>query len=179
MNLNSIAWPVYRLGEHKPTVEGALVYYSREYIDLESGTDRKVGLRIVDDKTIAHNTLGLRRLELAQDPSVNLFPIRTAYYYLGDVVKTAKRTTWFIDSAGVPFQYKKSSRAKLTCHPVIKVLPLKGMGAIVELQGIPTRFKTLFAPKDDTPYAGVLQWGLGYILYGFYAEPFKPSHRMV
>ena len=37
MNLSEITWPVFRLGEHKPTCENGLVYYSKEYIDKDSG----------------------------------------------------------------------------------------------------------------------------------------------
>ena len=178
MNLLTISWPVFRLGEHQPTEEGGLVYYSKQYVDLDDDTTR-VGLRVVDDHSVPGDSLARRRLVLAQDPSVNLFPIKRALYFLVDMIKMAKATTWFIDSAGKVFQYKKSTRAKLTCHRVTKVLPGTGLGSIVELERIPTRFKTMFTPKPETPYAGVLQWGLGYILYGFYEEPFKPSHRLV
>lgn len=175
MNLLEINWPVFRLGEHKPVVEDNLVYYSKEYVDKES-LATKIGLRIVDDKSVQGATLGLRRLVIT---GVRLFPIRQAMYFLGDLIKIAKQTTWFIDNSGKVFQYRKSSRAKLTAHKIKKVLPLEGMGAIVEVDGLPQRFKCMYAPKPDQYYAGVLRWGLGYILYGFYDEQFKATHRLV
>ena len=178
MNLSEIAWPVYRLGEHKPTCEGGLVYYSKEYVDKDSGESR-VGLRIVDDISIPGDTLGMRRLKLKFSSSQNIFTIKTAVYFIADLIKLAKQTTWFIDNTGRVFQYKKTTRAKLTCHKITKVLPLDGMGAIVELQGLHQRFKCMYAPKPEQYYAGVLRWGLGYVLYGFYVEPFKPTHRAV
>ena len=175
MNLLEISWPVFRLGEHKPTQENNLIYYSKEYVDKESLVT-KVGLRIVDDKLLPGATLGLRRLAVVD---AKLFPIRQAIYFLGDLIKIAKQTTWFIDNVGKIFQYKKTSRAKLAAHKITKVLPLDGMGAIIEVQGLPQRFKCMFAPKPEQYYAGILRWGLGYILYGFYNEPFKSTYRLV
>ena len=178
MNLSEIVWPVYRLGEHKPICEGGLVYYSKEYVDKDSGESR-VSLRIVDDLSIPGDTLGMRRLKLKFNTTQNIFIIKSAVYFIADLIKLAKQTTWFIDNSGRVFQYKKTTRAKLTAHKITKVLPLEGMGAIVELQGLHQRFKCMYAPKPEQYYAGVLRWGLGYVLYGFYNEQFKPTHRLV
>ena len=178
MNLSEIVWPVYRLGEHKPICEGGLVYYSKEYVDKHSGESR-VSLRLVDDTSIPGDTLGMRRLKLKFNTTQNIFIIKSAVYFIADLIKLAKQTTWFIDNSGRVFQYKKTTRAKLTAHKITKVLPLEGMGAIVELQGLHQRFKCMYSPKPEQLYAGVLRWGLGYVLYGFYVEPFKPTHRAV
>ena len=109
----------------------------------------------------------------------NIFPIKNAVYFLVDLIKLAKQTTWFIDNTGKVFQYRKTTRAKLTFHKITKVLPLDGMGAIIEVQGLHNRFKCMYAPKPEQIYAGVLRWGLGYVLYGFYTESLKPTHRFV
>lgn len=178
MDLLNISWPVFRLGEHKPHCSDGVVFYSKEYADLETG-ELSQGLRVVDDRAVQGATLGLRRLRLKLDEGVKLFPIRIALYYLQDLIKVAKQTTWFIDSHGEVFQYRKSTRAKLTFHKIKKVLPLEGMGCIIEVQGIPQRFKCMFHPKPEQTYAGVLRWGLGYLIYGFYYEQLKPSYRKV
>lgn len=177
MNLSEISWPVFRLGEMQPTIVGSVVFYSREYEDKELGTP-KIGFRVVDDTEVEGATLGLRRLKL-KSMDVRLFPVRRAIYFLADLIKISNATTWFIDSAGKTFQYRRSIRAKLTCHKIKKILPLNGMGAIVELDGIPTRFKSMYSPYPGQIYAGVLQWGNGHILYGYYGDPFKPSYRKV
>ena len=177
MNLAEISWPVFRLGEHKPTQTENIIYYSKEYVDNDS-LEHRIGLRIVDDKSVQGNTIGIRRLKL-KSMNISLFPIRQALYFLVDLIKIAKQTTWFIDTSGKIFQYRKTSRAKLTAHKIKKVLPLPNMGVVVEVDGLPQRFKCMFAPKSEQEYAGVLRWGLGYILYGFYTEPFKPTHRLV
>lgn len=175
MNLLEINWPVFRLGEHKPIQDGELIYYSKEYVDKQS-LETKVGLRLIDDKSVQGSTLGIRRLNIT---GVKLFPIRQAIYFLGDLIKIAKQTTWFIDNSGKIFQYRKTSRAKLTAHKIKKVLPLEGMGAIIEVVGLPQRFKCMYSPKPEQYYAGILQWGLSYVLYGFYTDAFKQTYRAV
>jgi hypothetical protein len=178
MNLAEIAWPVFRLGEHKPTIESGVIFYSKEYLDVES-QELRLGLRVVDDKNINKPTLGLRRLELRKDRKVNMFVIKRAIYFLSDLIKLAKQTTWFIDNHGHIFQYKKITRAKLVCRRIKKVFPARDIGCIIQVEGLDTRFKLLRHPNNGEQYAGILQWGLGYILYGLYLDPFKPTYRLI
>lgn len=177
MNLQEIQWPVFRLGEHKPIMENGIVYYSKEYVDTTTN-QTKIGLRVVDDKNVDGKTLGIRRLHLRME-GAPLFSIRAAIYFLVDVIKLAKQTTWFIDNCGMVFQYKKSTRAKLQTFKIKNIVPLDTMGAIIEVEGLTQRFKCIFKPKPEQTYAGVLRWGLGYILYGFYENPIKPTYRRV
>lgn len=178
MNLAQIAWPVFKLGEHKPHQQDGVVFYSKQYQDKDDSTSIQVGLRIVDDKNILGDTLGLRRLKL-RESKVKLFYIRSAIYMLKDLIKLSKQTTWWIDSKGTVFQYKKSTRAKLTCKRVKKYIPGEVVGCIVEVEGLSQRFKLMYHPKNGEQWAGVLQWGLSYILYGIYTEPFKNTYRLV
>jgi hypothetical protein len=133
---------------------------------------------MVDDKNLPQATLGLRRLVMKSD-SVELFPIRTAIYFLADLVKLAKSTTWFIDSAGRVFQYEKNTRAKLTTKKIKQVLPADGLGCVVELVGISSRFKSIRRPSEHQGYARVLKLGMGFIFYGFCEEVKPDSWRMV
>lgn len=178
MNIKEIVWPVFRIGEHKPTEHDGLVYYSKEYFDKDT-EDIRVGLRVVDDRNIQQPTLGLRRLNIRVTEQVKLFPVKTAIYFLADLIKLAKPTTWFIDTNGKLFQYRKITRAKLQCKKITRVLPATGLGCILELEGLSQRFKSLRRPNHGEQYAGVLQWGLGYILYGLYLDPFKTTHRLI
>lgn len=177
MNLEQIVWPVFRLGEREPQRDNGVVYYATEYSDLE--TNEHTGtLRIVDDLNIDKPTLSRRRLQLLVQ-GVKLFPIRQAIYFLGDLLKLAKATTWFVDSSGQAFQYKKTRRAKLLVKRITQVLPTQGLGAVVELEGIAHRFKTVFKPAADDEYAAVLQCGLGYIFYGLYKTKPTSTWRMI
>ena len=177
MNLEKIVWPVFRLSEREPSSDNGVVYYATEYSDLE--TNEHTGtLRIVDDRNIDKPTLSRRRLELVNQ-GVKLFPIRQAIYFLGDLLKLAKSTTWFIDSSGTLFQYTKSRRAKLLVRKITRILPTGGLGYVIELEGIAHRFKTTFKPDADAHYAAVLQCGLTYIFYGIYRDKPTESWRMI
>jgi hypothetical protein len=172
--LREIAWPVFRLGERKPTIENDLVFYSAAY---EVEDQAAVSFRLVDDKSVDKPTLGQRRLVLAQ--TENLYNIRTAIYFLVDLIKLARPTTWFIDSSGRVFQYKKSGRAKLRTYKLKQVLPAAGMGCVVEVEGLSVRFKSIVRPGIDTRYVGILSFNNVHLLYGFFNEPIKDSWRKV
>jgi hypothetical protein len=153
------------------------VYYYTHYVDeLNSET---ATVRVVDDASIPGTTLGMRRLRLKADPKVTLFPVRTAIYFLADLVKLAKSTTWFIDNSGRVFHYEKTTRAKLTTRKIKQVLPAAGLGCVFELQGLSSRFKAMQRPGENQHYARVLQLGMAHIFYGF-CDAHKPdSWRMV
>ena len=177
MNLMEIVWPVFRVSEHKPLVSDGVIYYKSEYSD--KGDDSVINnVRIVDNKNIPKDTLGKRRLELlAHD--VPLQFIGRAVYFLGDLVKLAKPTTWFIDNSGALFQHKKTNTALLKCYRISKTMPTNGLGTVIEVEGLPNRFKTVFKPRADQYYAGILCMGASRIFYGYYSDPFKDTWRKV
>lgn len=177
MNLEQIVWPVYRLSEKEPQRDNGITYYATEYSDLDT-SEHTATFRIVDDLGVDAPTLSRRRLKLMV-ADVPLFPIRQAIYFLGDLLKLAKASTWFIDSSGQLFQHKKSTRAKLLIKQIKNVFPTTGLGAVIELEGIPQRFKTTFKPSPDMQYAALLQVGLTYIFYGMYADKPAETWRLV
>lgn len=152
------------------------MFYYTHYVDeLNSET---ATIRVVDDRNLPQANLGLRRLHLKHlgEP---LFPVRTAIYFLADLVKLAKSTTWFVDSSGRVFHYEKTVRAKLTTKRIKQVLPAQGLGCVFELVGLSSRFKAIQRPSETQQYARVLQLGMAHIFYGF-CETHKPdSWRMV
>lgn len=174
--LSEIHWPVFKLGEREPVQRDGLVLYYTHYVDemnCESAT-----VRIVDDRNMPQTTLGLRRLALKASGET-LFPIRTAIYFLADLVKLAKSTSWFVDSSGRVFHYEKNTRAKLTTRKIKQVLPASGLGCVFELHGISHRFKAMRRPQEHEIYAQVLKLGMGFLFYGF-CDTHKPdSWRMV
>lgn len=175
--LSEIHWPVFKLGERQPHQESGLVYYYTHYVDelnCETAT-----IRVVDDTSVPGSTLGLRRLQLKTDPKVTLFPVRTAIYFLADLVKLAKSTSWFVDNSGRVFNYEKTTRAKLTTKRIKQVLPASGLGCVFELQGLPHRFKAMRRPDEHELYARVLQLGMAHIFYGFCDTQKPDSWRMI
>lgn len=176
MELNLITWPVYWLGNLDLKKEGTSIYVENEYLNTET-LETHINKLVIDDVSVVGSSLGKRRLKLLK--TCNLFPISKSLYFLGDLIKLATNKTWFIDSRGVTFTYKKTTRAKLTCHKIKNILPAIGMGAILEVEGIPQRFKVIYRPFNDESYVGVLTTNNSYILYGLYEEPFKNSYRKI
>lgn len=174
--MREIAYPVFRLGTNKPVTEWGVVFY---YHHKETEEGQIVSVRIIDDKNLPQQTLSLRRLQLSLDDSVSLFKVHKAIYFLGDLIKIATPSTWFIDSLGKVFNYTKTSRAKLKVYPIKQIIPIKGGGVVVEAKGIMTRFKALYPPGTGEDYVGILHWGKSLILYGFYEEQYDDSWRMV
>jgi hypothetical protein len=176
MELNSISWPVYRLRNEKPSERDGIHYYAYENYNEEG--ERTVALRIVDDKTIDNPKLSLRRLAI-KSAGLKLFRLTKAIFFLGDLIKLATAQMWFIDSAGKIFQYTKSTRCKLKFHKITKVIRVETGGAIIEVQGVNARFKSLYYPESDKLYAGILHYGMSPILYGYYDQKYDDTWRMI
>ena len=175
--LQTITWPVFKLSEKEPNQKNGLVFFHTEYIDETN--DTSLTFKIVDDSNLPQKTLGLRRLALQKDSKIKLHKISTAIYFLADLIKLAKATTWFIDSSGKIFQWKKYTRAKLITKKIKQVLPAEGIGCILEVESISQRFKSLQRPQDFHQYAVFLVINRIYILYGLSDVPRKDSWRLV
>ena len=176
INLSQISYPVFRLGTSQPTTIEGVVMYARLYL-LESGEEIHK-YYVVDDKSIPAPTLAKRRLKL-MSMQVNLKKLGRAVFFLGDLVKLTDPRTWLIDSAGLVFQYKKTERVKLTFKKITKIHRIPTGGAILEVEGIASRFKCLFAPNPTEQFAGILKMGLSYVLYGVYDTKHDDTWRMV
>ena len=175
MHLRELAYPVFRLGTNKPSIDDGVLYYMYTK-DEDDGT--RYELKIVDDPKLQQPTLALRRLHL-KNIGVPLSKIHHAIFFLGDLIKLATPTMWFIDSNGRMFNYNKTNRADLKFHKITKLLPIKSGGVIVEVEGTNTRFKALYAPSDEMKYVGILHLGMTLVLYGFYAEKHEDTWRKV
>jgi hypothetical protein len=175
--LQAITWPVFKLSDKQPSRNNGLVFFHTEYLNENNSTS--LTLKIVDDINLPQKTLGLRRLALQKDPSVTLHKISTAIYFLADLIKLAKATTWFIDSSGKVFQWKKYTRAKLVTKKIKKVLPADGIGCVLEVDNLSQRFKSLQRPQDFHQYAVFLVINHMYFLYGLSETTRKDSWRLV
>jgi hypothetical protein len=174
MKLTNIAWPVFWLGNIIPKKEGSIIFVEDEFLD-KTTMEIHIERRIIDNKSIPKDTLGKRRLLITD----KLFQLNKAIYFLADLIKLSKAGIWFIDNTGNCFTYQKTYSATLTCHKIKNILPGVTLGVLIEVEGIPQRFKLMYRPTDDEIYAGVLYIHNSYILYGLYTKPFKKSYRKV
>lgn len=176
MNLSSIKFPVYYLGEEEPQTQNGVTFYF--YGKHNPSGDDEYKIQVIDDKNISGSSLAVRRLKLA-DRKEPLFRLKKAIFFVGDLIKLTKSTTWYIDSEGQTFSYKKTTKVPLVFKPISSILPIKTGGSIVEVAQVSSRFKTLLAPTGREKYAGLLRVGHGYILYGLYEEKLEDTYRIV
>jgi len=176
ISLKEIAYPVFKLGLHKPqNIDGVLCYLYQYQSEDNEFLDK---LKIVDDLNIKKDTLALRRLKLKVD-EVDLFKISKAIYFLGDLIKISTPNTWFIDSAGKLFKYIKTTKAELHFHKITEIIPIKTGGVIIEVENLNTRFKALYTPETANRVAGILHYGKSLILYGFYDQVYSKTWRKI
>ena len=176
VGLANISFPVYRLGLIEPMHEAGISFYFLAK-DINY-SDAEYQIQVVDDKTRPEPTLAMRRLHL-KDAGVTLFALRRAIFFIGDLVKLAKANLWFIDANGLIFQYEKTRKVPLVYKKVKKIIPMPAGGAIIEVEGLAERFKTLFVPSMDQKYAGLLLLDKAHILYGLYDAEYKNTQRAI
>lgn len=174
--LDNISFPVYRLGVNKPQTLDKVTFFlmgkDTEYSDAE------YKLLIVDDKSVAGDTLAKRRLRL-MSRNVGLYSLTKAIFFLGDLIKLAKRKVWFIDAEGLVFNLSKTKMVPLVFKRISKVIHIPTGGAIIEVEGLAARFKTLFAPTIEQKYAALLVDGKSHILYGLYEHKYSDTRRSI
>lgn len=176
MNLKDIVFPVYYLGRNEPMQDSGLSFYI--YVVDEDSSAPKLTYKMLDDKNIDKNSLSLRRLDMLKN-GASLYKLSRAIFFIGDLLKMTKGPTWYIDSSGTIFEYKKTKRVPLIFKKVSKILPMPKGGAVIEAEGIPYRFKSLFVPKLEQKWVGLLKINHGYILYGLYNKLLKNTHRLI
>jgi hypothetical protein len=173
MNLSELHFPVFYIGK-QPNIEGNISFFITRKKMIESDIDY---IKVIDDKSVLGNTLAERRLALASQ-GVALYKLKYAIYFLQDMIKITKGETWFIDSAGNLFKYKKSKSCRLVFKKVLKTLNHSGV-FVLEVEGIPTRYKTLYPASPDQTWAGILYTPDGPLLYGLYNKYYEDTRRFI
>lgn len=175
--MSQVNFPVYRIPSGVELKrEGTVRYVLREYL-LADGLTYKKTVGVLDDTSIPEESLGRRRLVLKAQ-GVPLLALRHVCYFLADLIRHPSST--YIDSSGKVFQYTKTTNVPLIFKKITKVLPnSSGLGTILEVEGVPTRFKSMISITKSQKYAALLRLPQGYILYGIYSEEHKPTRRKV
>lgn len=176
MRLDEIKFPVYLLGNDEPMHIDGIWFYSR----LRDHDDRapEVEYLILEDKTRHEPTFSRRRMGIKLEGAM-LYPLTKAIFFLGDFLKFTKGKTWFIDTDGTVFSYKKTKRVPLIFKKITKIIHIQTGGAIIECEGSAARYKVLFRPMIEHKWAGLLKVSGGYILYGLYDNQYKNTYRMI
>jgi len=130
--------------------------------------------RIVDDRNMSGETIGLRRI---QTPMEDLMPIRGSIDSLIGVLKHSDKS--FIDTKGTPFIYEKTRSCPLKYYR-IKKIERKDTASILWLKGINFPFKVPRPPTSDLRWAGLLHLGdRPWLLYEYSEEKLSDTRRKV
>jgi hypothetical protein len=179
MNLSEIYYPVFRLKKERPSTHDGIEFYAYErYEETDEGLVCHNIIRIIDDNTYNNEKLSLRRLAIKATGGT-LYRLNRAIFFLSDLIKLSIKGHWFIDSKGKIFQYIKTTKVALNYYKIKKVIAVPTGGAIIEVEGIPNRFKCLHFPEYSKTHVGILHMGLSLLLYGFYDQQYKNSWRKV
>lgn len=177
MLLTDIHFPVYRLLNRPPEWKNDLLVYENTYMHIDTANEY-THIKIVDAK-VPGETLSRRRLAL-RAKGYPLYPLKKAAFFLQDFLKLAGKGYYFIDSAGKLFNYKKTKSCPLVFRKVTRVIPSESSGTIIEVEGMPQRFKVM--GHYDYPYgmwAGLLKYRGAWLFYGIYHEQYRDTRRMV
>lgn len=175
MNLNDITFPVYLLGKTKPHYENGVWYYL--YVkQVYDGDNEEVKL-VLDDQNVPHTTLSRRRLVL--QTKLNLYKLKTAVFFFSDLVKLSVGSTWWIDSVGKVFEYKKTRRVPLVYKRVKTFIKAETGGWLVEVEGVTERFKIMYAPNPDQKWAALLRVGINYLMWGLSDQKYKDTTKSI
>ena len=172
MELHNLQFPVYEIGTDTPIEEDDMLYIER--INDKGESD----VFIIDDKSVPGESLAMRRLIMASREA-RLKPLSTAIFFIADLVKYSNPSKWFVDSDGKHFRYVKTTFYPLVCRKITKVKEIPTGGALIEVEGISSRFKTLHTPDPRNTHAGLILIGKGTVLYGLYPGPFQDTRRKV
>lgn len=163
--LKEIKFPVYRIRENLGIREESKITFVTNCSNEE---------KIIDNKNLVGDTLGLRRLRISKE---YIYPLDKAIPNLQILLKYANHT--FIDTYGKVFTYKKGSKFyKLTYEKIIRVVEYHdGEGsALVYAQGINYPFTVSYYPFVlYDAYIGLIHYKGGYIYYEVSKEKKKDT----
>lgn len=132
---------------------------------------------IVDDQNYGLGLdLGQRRLAMVR-AGVELYPLKLAIYSLGELLKVATPTQWFIDSQGKVFTYKKTHYVPVVYKEIVRVEKLSGFETIIVVRDSPPIYKALYPPNPEEKYAVFLQISPKALLFFGYSETTHENKR--
>ena len=146
-SLDKIDFPVFKLPSDNWSVSDGLLF---------------VDGRLIDDRNMPGETLGMRRI---QTP-LKLGKLNRSINSIIGIVKNPGNTP-YIDNKGRIFVYEKTQMCDLRFHK-LKDVKRKGHGCSVHVFGVQTGFAVPRPPEQDVEWAGILYFhGLPWKLYEF------------
>ena len=143
------------------------------YLTTKNNEDQRL---YIDATSYVGTDLGNRRLNMLVD-NIELYPLKLAIYSLGELLKVATPSQWFIDSKGALFQYKKTHYVPIVYKEIIQIQKLSGFETIIMVHDSPPVYKALYPPTENEKYAVFLQVSPKALLFYGYSETKHKNKR--
>jgi hypothetical protein len=156
--LKNVKFPVF------PLTNNNIFYNEKNKLICEMESGEK---KIVDDKSLEGDSLGLRRLKI---PKESLYNLRRACFDIGNFLLYTKLYRNFVDSNGILFSYKKSTFVPLYYRKILKYVPYKG-GTMLLIERLHCPIWYYRAIDLDKPYAALLYINRGFVILGLTDTP--------
>ena len=131
--------------------------------------------RLLDDRNMPGETLGLRRL---QTPFKDLYPLDKSMIDIVGLIKNTNDNS-YIDMLGNHFTYHKSVFSQIKYYKISRVEG-RDSASLIWLKGINFPFKQPRPPLSDNNWAGVLHiQGRPWIIYEFSPDKKADTRRKI
>lgn len=170
MNIEDINWPIYAIGTGISTHTEYNILYANN--------------KIVDNKNLAGDTIGKRRLNINTE---ELFNFKKTFFRLSELIEYTrskkKDDRKFVDSTGILFSYTKTISHKLLWRKISKVEQFSTF-VVVELEKMPNTFEIPNGiwhkfRDNEVNYLGLLKYSDYFIIYDISDTYKKDTWRLV
>lgn len=169
LNLWQIKFPVYKFSVPNFTREGDLSF-------VESSTGE---LKLVDDKSMPGDSIGIRRLMHQATygaDAYKLYNLNKPLFTIAEMIQNPSNE--YIDSTGKIFKYTKKEFFHVHTYKLYKYVEFQE-GYVLYPKGLHCRFFLSRAPELHEQYVQVLHMGMGFMLYGLSSEDMSVFRRKV
>lgn len=170
MNITDIQWPIYYIGQH----DRIYTEFNVTYLENKGRTF------IIDNKNLAGDTLGSRRLRVKKEDLYNFRKTLFMFSELIEFTRTKKIIDRrFYDSKGNMFLYRKSLFVPLKCFAILYVEDYPTY-KLISVKGLKQRFRI---PNNYWNFRYNFLQALAladhYILYDLSMEAIKDTRRKI
>jgi len=166
---SEIVFPIFPLGS------GIESFYKEDGVLFAKDTR---GYRILDDRNIAGDYLGVRRLHIKADKR-SIYPLKRKIDTFIDLVKYSAIYKFYVDFNGKPFKYTKTRYAQLVYKPIQYSKFVEGKGTVFTVKGVNSWFEVDYVIHPDACWVGLLKVDRSWFLYELSFEKKEDTRRKI
>lgn len=168
LNFLDIRFPIYRVPESHQVINGDI---------LVGG---QYGTKLVYSKNIGGRLSSnrLKYLNTYEIIGAKLYNFTLTLFSISDLLRIKGVGKTFIDSTGKLFKYTPATRVPLKYFRIVKFRQVPS-GYVLYVKGVNTRFLINRMPQLHETHIGLLEVGIGYIMYELCNELKKSTWRLI